>query len=115
MFLERWTFNFILVYLSVAYWIYLLMCHEMWEIGYLLILFYLIYAICDVFRCMMLLFYSNNKLSDIKLAIASPLMPFYYAYQKVVTLIAIAEELFLRKSFDSNFVPERVRKATWHW
>ena len=77
--------------------------------------FYLTYVVCDLFQILMLLFYSNNKLQDIKLAIASPLMPFYYAYQKVVTLIAITEELFLRKSFESNFVPERVRKATWHW
>jgi len=115
MFLERWTFNFVLVYLSLVYWTYLLICREIWEIGYLLILFYFIYAICDVFQCLMLLFYSSNKCSDIKLAMASPLMPFYYAYQKVVTLIAISEELFFRKSFESNFVPERVRKATWHW
>ena len=115
MFLERWTFNFVLVYLSVFYWIYLLYCREMWEIGYLLVLFYLIYAICDLFQIAMLLYYSDDKLQDLKLALASPLMPMYYAYQKVVTLIAITEELFLRKSFESNFVPERVRKATWHW
>lgn len=115
MFLERWTFNFILVYLSVAYWIYLVAAREPWEICYLMILFYLIYAVCDVFQTLMLIYYSPNKLQDLKLAWIAPLMPMYYAYQKVVTLIAITEELFWRKSFESNFVPERVRKATWHW
>ena len=115
MFLERWTFNFVLVYLSVAYWIYLFFVLDPLVIFYLVILFYLIYAVCDVFQSAMVLYYSDNKLRDLKLGLVFPLMPFYYAYQKVVTLIAITEELFLRKSFESNFVPERVRKATWHW
>lgn len=115
MFLERWTFNFVLVYLSVAYWIYLVFVLDPLIIFYLVFLFYVIYVVCDFFQTAMLLFYSENKWRDIKLALVCPLMPFYYAYQKIVTLIAITEELFLRKSFDSNFVPERVRKATWHW
>ena len=115
MFLERWTFNFVLVYFNVIFCVYLLLFRELWLAACLFFLFYLTYVVCDLFQILMLLFYSNNKLQDIKLAIASPLMPFYYAYQKVVTLIAITEELFLRKSFESNFVPERVRKATWHW
>jgi len=115
MFLERWTFNFILVYLSVFYWIWLATVREMWEIGYLMVLFYIIYVICDILQSIMLMFYSDNRKQDLLIAAISPLMPMYYAYQKVITLIAITEELIWRKSFDSNFVPERVRKATWHW
>ena len=115
MFFERWTFNLVLVYLSVFYWIYLLFNKEAWEIAYLMILFYLIYAACDIFQTIMVLYYSPNKRRDLRLAWVSPLMPIYYAYQKVVTLVAITEELLWRKSFASNFVPERVRKATWHW
>ena len=115
MFLERWTFNFVLVYLSVVYWIYVLCSRQLLVVGYLAILFYIVYVICDLFQVAMLLFYSDKKLQDLKLGLISPFMPIYYGYQKVVTLIAITEELFLRKSFESNFVPERVRKATWHW
>jgi cellulose synthase/poly-beta-1,6-N-acetylglucosamine synthase-like glycosyltransferase len=115
MMLERWTFNLVLVYLSVIYWIYMLFCYQGWQIGYVAFLFYLIYVTCDFLQVTMLVYYSDKKWQDIKLGLISPLMPLYYAYQKVVTLIAITEELFMRKSFESNFVPERVRNATWHW
>jgi len=71
--------------------------------------------VCDIVQVLMLLFYSNNRKQDLTLALISPLMPIYYVYQKIVTLIAITEELLFRKSFESNFVPERVRNATWHW
>ena len=115
MMLERWTFNVVLVYLSVVYWAYLGWTHELRVIGYILMMFYVVYAICDVVQVLMLLFYSNNRKQDLKLAVISPLMPIYYVYQKIVTLIAITEELLFRNSFKSNFVPERVRNATWHW
>lgn len=115
MMLERWVFNVVLVYLSVAYWGYMFCTRELWAIGYITLMFYLIYAVCDVIQVALLLYYSDQRMKDLKLAAISPLMPIYYAYQKVVTLIAITEELFFRKSFQSNFVPERVRNATWHW
>jgi len=115
MMLERWTFNLVLVYMSVFYWIYLFAFHEGWQIGYLLLTFYVVYVACDFLQVAMLVYYSDKKREDIRLGLISPLMPLYYAYQKVVTLIAITEELFMRKSFQSNFVPERVRNATWHW
>jgi biofilm PGA synthesis N-glycosyltransferase PgaC len=115
MMVERWVFNVVLVYLGLAYWGVMLYTRELWAIGYLILLFYLVYLICDVLQVCLLLYYSDQKMKDVKLAAISPLMPVYYAYQKIVTLIAITEELLFRKSFQSNFVPERVRNATWHW
>ena len=85
------------------------------DIGFVFFTFYLLYCVCDFLQVLLLVFYSFAKWSDIKLAIISPLMPFYYAFQKVLTFIAVTEELLFRKSFQSNFVPERVRNATWHW
>lgn len=115
MMLERWIFNVVLVYLSVVYWVYLYATREPIVIVYIIMMFYVVYAICDFVQVLMLLYYSRTRWQDIKLALISPLMPIYYVYQKIVTLIAITEELLFRKSFESNFVPERVRNATWHW
>jgi cellulose synthase/poly-beta-1,6-N-acetylglucosamine synthase-like glycosyltransferase len=115
MMLERWTFNVVLVYASLFYWFYLWTRFPVDEIFRLGILFYLLYSICDVLQVVMLIYYSPNKWADVKLSMISPFMPIYYAYQKIVTFIAITEELIWRKSFQSNFVPERVRNATWHW
>lgn len=115
MMLERWTFNLVLVYVSVIYWIYLAMSFDLLTIWYLIMTFYIIYVVCDYIQTAFVIFYSDKKWEDVKLALGCPLMPIYYAYQKLVTMWAITEELFTRRSFRDNFVPERVRKVTWHW
>ena len=33
----------------------------------------------------------------------------------LVRLFATTEELFFRGSYHDNYVPEKVRQATWHW
>lgn len=112
---ERWLFNFILVYASIFYCIFLFSSYDLRTIGYLVFSFYLTYLACEVFQLMILLYYSPNRKSDLILAFACPLMPIYYAMQKLVTFWAISEELLHRRSFKDNFVPKRVREATWHW
>jgi hypothetical protein len=42
-------------------------------------------------------------------------MPCYFFYLRFATLVAIVEETLWRRSFDDNFVPERVRRVTWRW
>ena len=115
MMIERWTFSVVMVYATVIYLGVLIFSQEVGSLGYLLMLFYLAYMVCEAFQVALLLFYSQSKLEDLKLVCVCPLIPFYYAYQKSVTFVAITEELLFRKSFQSNFVPERVRNATWHW
>ncbi len=115
MMLERWIFNVILVYVSVIYWIYLLLFFEPRLIMYLLMTFYSLYVVADLIQTAIVIYYSSDKKRDLLMGIGSPLMPIYYFYQKIVTLIAITEEIFSRRSFRDNFVPERVRNATWHW
>ena len=44
-----------------------------------------------------------------------PLVPIYQLFRKVARLLSVTEELFLRRSFHDNYVPPRVRDATWHW
>ena len=115
MMLERWTFNVVLVYMSVVYWIFLYATRDPKTIAYILFTFYVLYVAADFVQCALLMYYSKVKKQDLYVSMIFPLMPIYYAFQKVVTLIAITEELLTRRSFRDNFVPERVRKATWHW
>ncbi len=112
---ERWLFNFILVYVGVLYWIYIITCFTPIDIIRLGLLFYVVYAICDLLQLLIVLFYSDTKRDDLLIGLASPLMPFYFSIQKLVTCWAITEELLFRRSFRDNFVPQRVREATWHW
>ena len=94
---------------------YLPFAHSPRFLFFLFITFYVAYVICDLFQLVVLLYYSPNKLQDLKLGLATPVMPLYYAMQKCVTCWAITEELLHRRSFKDNFVPKRVREATWHW
>lgn len=112
---ERWLFNVILIYFNVCYVISLIAFHDWRFIMYLTILFYVIYVLADLVQTLALLFYSKFEKQDMLLALAIPLMPLYFTFMKLVTLIAITEELLFRRSFKDNFVPKRVREATWHW
>jgi cellulose synthase/poly-beta-1,6-N-acetylglucosamine synthase-like glycosyltransferase len=115
MIVERWTFNLVFVYLSVIYWIYLGMTCEARTIGNLVLTFYLLYLVCEVIQNLIVLYYSDTRWQDAALSLVAPCMPVYYAYQKLVTLVAITEEILGRRSFRDDFVPARVRQATWHW
>lgn len=112
---ERWLFNVLLVYAGAAYLVYLLVWVPIavaWQIA---AVSYAAYLLVDWIQAAFLLAYSPRKASDWGWILASPLMPLYYVYMKFVTCWAITEELVLRRSFQDNFVPQRVREATWHW
>lgn len=44
-----------------------------------------------------------------------PFVPFYQFLLLAVRLVAKVQELFWRPSFQDNYVPLKVRQATWHW
>ena len=115
MMVERWLFNFILVYTGIISAIYLACAFSPRYVLYLTMAFYLVYFVCELLQLLVLAYYSPNRKSDLLLGIATPLMPAYFALQKLVTCWAITEELLFRRSFRDNFVPQRVREATWHW
>lgn len=112
---ERWLFNVVLIYINIFYIISLVAFYDFKFILHLTFLFYLIYIVADLIQTFALLFYSRFDKRDLTLALAIPLMPIYFTFMKLVTLFAITEELLFRRSFKDNFVPKRVREATWHW
>ena len=61
------------------------------------------------------LYYSLSRPRGALVCSVLPFVPFYQLFRKVVRLVSVTEELFLRKSFEGNYVPARVREATWHW
>ncbi len=52
---------------------------------------------------------------DAQICAIMPLAPFYQLFLLAVRIVATTQELFWRKSFEDNYVPEYVRKATWRW
>lgn len=112
---ERWLFNVILIYMNVIYIATLFIFYSPGYILNLVVLFYILYVLADLLQTIVLLFYSRFDVNDLKLALAIPIMPLYFCFMKMVTAIAITEELLFRRSFRDNFVPKRVRESTWHW
>ena len=111
---ERWLYNIILPYVS---WIYLvwMTCHVHEDLWKLYFFYFLIYMMLQTFQASLFIYYSNDRWRDFKIGLVAPLTPFYQLYMRIVTWIAVTEEMFSRRSFRDNFVPKHVRDATWHW
>lgn len=114
MLVDRLFFN---LFLQVVFWVYLVWLswsyHEgMWK---LCLLYYLGYVALNSVTTLLLQYYTNRPLRDLAIGLAAPLMPAYYFVLRLVTSIAIVEETFTRRSHRDDFVPERVREATWQW
>ena len=115
LFAERWFFNLLL---PLWFWVYLA-----WTFGsngisdliYPSLLFYCLYVLGDLVHYLIILDYSNHFRRDLAAIFVIPLMPFYQAYQRLITTFAVVEEMLSRRSFRDGFVPQHVRSVTWHW
>ncbi len=113
--LDRWMYNVILMYAFWGYAVWLLLLQPRAQLGYVLLLNYVVYVALDMLQLLLILYYSTNRLRDLAIGLATPLMPLYHVLLKFVSLIAVTEEIFTRRSFRDNFVPIHVRESTWHW
>lgn len=111
---ERILFTIIFQF---AFWIYLFwLCFNMQqELVFILLLNYLVYVGLEILQFGAILYYSLDRRRDLLIGLVIPLVPFYYLFLRAATMVAVVEEMFTRRSFRDNFVPPRVRQATWHW
>ncbi len=114
MMLERWYFNIACVFTYWGYGIWLCSVYA-GNVWHLLALLYLCQLALEVVQLLLLLGYSHTPGRDLLTSLVIPFYPLYQAFLKAADLVAIIEEMFFRKSRDDNFVPARVRDATWHW
>ena len=112
--IERWIFS---IGLTIAFFVYLfwLAMQDFRLLVYVLLTNYAAYLLMEVVQWLTVLYYSLDRRRDLTVALCSPLMPLYFFFLRFATLVAIIEETFWRRSFDDNFVPERVRRVTWRW
>lgn len=111
---ERWFFNVICVYTFWLYGVWVLTVYPSSSFNLLLLLYCC--GICVEFLQMLgLLFYSDRLWHDLRLSLVLPLYPLYQVYMKTVNLITLTREILCRESGKDNFVPLKVRSATWRW
>lgn len=114
MLIDRWLYSIVLQYVFVGFLIWVMFNYDAF-ILYQLFLCYLAYLVMEMMQILILLYYCDNRKEILKIGTVFPVMPFYYLCMRFVTLWAITEEIINRRSYQDNFVPERVRKVTWHW
>lgn len=114
MVVERIMYNIVFQY---AFWLYsawLILTFPS-HLPYVLLTNYFIYVVLELIQYCVVLYYSLDRKRDALIGLIFPLLPLYYLYLRAATVTAITEEFLWRRSFRDNFVPERVRNATWHW
>ncbi len=112
--LNIWFYSIVCLY---GFWFVALMTvirhsEDLWPI---LVATYFAYLGVHAAQTAVVMYYSNSRLRDALICSILPLVPVYQFYRKVVRLVSVTEELFFRKSFEDNYVPPKVREATWHW
>ncbi len=115
LFVERWVYNLLFPLWMWVYLAWMVFVCTPPNIGYAIVLYYLLYLAGDTMQLLLAMDYAVKPSRYLHLAIVLPLMPIYQAYQRIVTTIALLEEIFTRRSFRDGFVPKHVREATWHW
>lgn len=110
--LERWIFGVVCLY---TFWLYGLSGAILGSARpfCLLALLYACSLILELVQLLVLLMYSDRIRNDLALSVVIPLYPLYQIFIKAVDLVALSGEILVRDSGRDDFVPERVRAATW--
>jgi cellulose synthase/poly-beta-1,6-N-acetylglucosamine synthase-like glycosyltransferase len=112
---EAWFFSIFRPFASVAFCLIWLCCFAGPNTGNILFAIYLGYLGLHLISILVALVYSVAPGRDLRLCVVWPLVPFYLFLLRIVRLVAVTQELFWRRSYQDNFVPQRVREKTWHW
>jgi cellulose synthase/poly-beta-1,6-N-acetylglucosamine synthase-like glycosyltransferase len=112
--LEAWVFNIVAMY---GIWVWIVwFCFNLsagwWEILFTL---YLCYLVFEIIQIVSVWYFSLDLKRDLLICGVFFLVPFYQCLLLAVRLVATTEEIVLRKSFQDNFVPPKVRATTWRW
>ncbi len=114
LFFERWFFN---LYCLANWWLYGLWLFWIFtgNAGHVVVLLYFCLLTLESVQTLLLLGYSRAPGRDLLISLILPFYPLYQAFLKIADAIAVIEEVFFRRSKQDNFVPAKVRDATWHW
>ena len=112
--LESWFFNVFCLYGMVAWLIWVAVAGPP-DRHFLFMTLYVVYFTLELIQAVTNLFYTPTFWKDLCLGSIFFLVPFYRFAFIFVRLFATSEEVFFRTSFLDNFVPEKVRNATWKW
>jgi cellulose synthase/poly-beta-1,6-N-acetylglucosamine synthase-like glycosyltransferase len=114
LFMECWFFN---VFCTLGIWVWFAwffwqQSPDSWHVLFTL---YCGYIALEVVQVLAILNYSTERLRHALICTVFLLAPFYQVLMLAVRLWATVEEIFFRGSFEDDYVPLKVRQATWNW
>jgi len=109
-----WITNIVCL-IGIWIWMIWMACTHGLEMWKPLFTLYVGYLVIEAAQAATIVYYSNDKPRDAWLCLCFPIMPFYEAVLMVERTWAFLREAFWRASFEDNFVPWHVRRATWKW
>ena len=114
MLMESWFFRVFISVIFVFYLVWLALFPPS-EFGYLLITNYVAYLLLNAVQWVVVFYYSAHRLRDVMYLPGILLSPAYSFFLRITTIVAMVEETLWRQSWNDGYVPERVRRVTWHW
>jgi cellulose synthase/poly-beta-1,6-N-acetylglucosamine synthase-like glycosyltransferase len=118
--IDSWFFNVFAVYAFWAWCFWMLVTFPHSDtpgavLGNTLLLLYMVQLLLELLQCFSLIFYSGNLRRDLLTCLILPFVPIYRIFLKAARLVALTDEILLRKSYDDPFVPKNVRAAARRW
>jgi biofilm PGA synthesis N-glycosyltransferase PgaC len=112
--MDSWFFR---IFFQVGIWAWLIwfLVFLPADWGMILLTLYLGYLLFEMIQVLTVFYFSLSLKRDILVCAVLPLVPFYQLFLFLIRSLALVEETFFRKSFDQDYVPARVRQATWRW
>jgi cellulose synthase/poly-beta-1,6-N-acetylglucosamine synthase-like glycosyltransferase len=112
--LDGWFFSVVCTYV-IAAWAVLFCVFPPPDAAQVLLMLFLCYESFEIVHVLTILYYSEDLRHDFWILAIFPFVPFYQLLLLAVRVVATTQELFWRKSFEDNYVPLKVRQATWRW
>jgi cellulose synthase/poly-beta-1,6-N-acetylglucosamine synthase-like glycosyltransferase len=113
-FLDGWFFNVVCTYVIWA-WFVLFCISPPPDAAQVLVTLYLCYLAFEVIQVVTILYYTGDVRKHLWVLGVFPFVPLYQVFLLAARLVATTQELFWRSSFNDNYVPLKVRQATWRW
>lgn len=112
--LNIWFFH---IFCLFAFWFYFCWILTHWgrETQYALFTTYLCYLAFHAVQVLVLMYYSDRRREDMVICLVVPFTPIYKIFLRAARVLAVCEEALFRRSFEDNYVPPRVRRATIRW
>jgi cellulose synthase/poly-beta-1,6-N-acetylglucosamine synthase-like glycosyltransferase len=112
--LESWLFNVVCLY-GLGLWVVGFCLFPPGDWPHVLLTLAVCCLLFEGLQVLAVCHYSGHRVRDLLVCAVIVLLPPYQLLLLAVRLVATTEELLWRKSFADNYVPPKVRHATWRW